>query len=259
MSARLALDDVGLKPSAAVLQPCAAHVASASDSLRCLEQRLADRASLDSDVAAATTLVVDAATELRAAFAFIDQLEESVASASLLIEATERRLAVYERGERLPESLLSLPPAMLTHHQFLRQLQRRECHPLPDLPELTMLPPPSTRPSEPWPAAAAAAAAAAAVTAASTAAAAATAAATAAASAAGGVATTSAPSGSSTAAIPIARLQTAGGELLEGAAEHAAELEQLARTAASRARDTAQKLWSSGSDGMLSALDRWRV
>ena len=151
MSARLALDDVGLKPSAAVLQPCAAHVASASDSLRCLEQRLADRASLDSDVAAATTLVVDAATELRAAFAFIDQLEESVASASLLIEATERRLAVYERGERLPESLLSLPPAMLTHHQFLRQLQRRECHPLPDLPELTMLPPPSTRPSEPWP------------------------------------------------------------------------------------------------------------
>ena len=95
---RAQLADVGLTPSAAVLQPCAAHVASASDSLRQLERQLADRASLDSDVAAATTtLVADAAAELRAAFAFVDQLEES--TMALAGEFNEKMSAIESSDE----------------------------------------------------------------------------------------------------------------------------------------------------------------
>lgn len=128
-----------LSPPADILEPCAAHVAAANAALQRLEAEL-DSAESDG-TAAAMDAVNDATAELRAAFAFIDQLEESVKAAGLLVEATERRLEVFERGERLPDSLATLPPAMFTNHQFTRQVRRREKAPPPDLPELTLLPP----------------------------------------------------------------------------------------------------------------------
>ena len=126
-----------LVPPPSVLEPCAAHVASATAALHRLEIEL-DRSGTD---AAALDAVTAAAEELRAAFAFVDQLEESVAAAGLLVEATERRLELLERGERLPDSLAQLPPAMFTNHQFTRQVRRREKVAPPDLPELQLLPP----------------------------------------------------------------------------------------------------------------------
>jgi len=128
-----------LEPPAAVLEPCATHIAAANAALARLEAEL--EGAENDGTAAALDAVNDAAAELRAAFAFIDQLEESVAAAGLLVEATERRLEVFERGERLPDSLATLPPAMFTNHQFTRQVRRREKAAPPDLPELTLLPP----------------------------------------------------------------------------------------------------------------------
>ena len=126
-----------LVPPPSVLEPCATHVASATAALHRLESEL-DRSGTDDDALDAVTAAAD---ELRAAFAFVDQLEESVAAAGLLVEATERRLELLERGERLPDSLAQLPPAMFTNHQFTRQVRRREKVVPPDLPELQLLPP----------------------------------------------------------------------------------------------------------------------
>lgn len=114
------------------------QVQAASQSLESIESQLKSGA-LD-EGAAALKLVADSAAELKACYAFIDQLEESVNSAGLLVEATERRLEVLERGERLPASLVSLPPPMFTNHQFTRQIRRRERTAPPDLPELSLLP-----------------------------------------------------------------------------------------------------------------------
>jgi hypothetical protein len=114
------------------------QVQAASQSLESIEQQL--RSGALDEGAAALKLVADSAAELKACYAFIDQLEESVNSAGLLVEATERRLEVLERGERLPASLASLPPPMFTNHQFTRQIRRRERTAPPDLPELSLLP-----------------------------------------------------------------------------------------------------------------------
>lgn len=128
-----------LDPPAATLAPCAAHIAASNAALDRLEMELEEHT--DAGTASALEAVNDAATELRAAFAFVDQLEESISAAGLLVEATERRLEVLERGERLPDSLAQLPPALFTNHQFTRQVRRREKPATPDLPELTLLPP----------------------------------------------------------------------------------------------------------------------
>ncbi|KAL3927671.1 MAG: hypothetical protein SGPRY_002720 [Prymnesium sp.] len=85
--------------------------------------------------------LVDVSLELQEAFSFIDALEGRVAEASLLVEATDRRLAAFERGERLPESISQLPPAQFSAHHFTRQLLRREASRTLDLPELDALPP----------------------------------------------------------------------------------------------------------------------
>ena len=76
--------------SATDLAPLAAKIASAAASFERVEQGLASGA-LD-EAAAALELVTEAAAELRYAYEFIDSLEESVNSAGLLVEATERRL-----------------------------------------------------------------------------------------------------------------------------------------------------------------------
>lgn len=119
------------------VEPCRTHVAAARASLTKLEQEL--DGSPDSD--AALRQLIAAAADLRTAFAFVDELEEGVARASDLVEATERRLEVFERGETLPDELSRLPPAMFTSHQFIRQIQRKECDTAPELPELVLLPP----------------------------------------------------------------------------------------------------------------------
>ncbi|KAL1515053.1 hypothetical protein AB1Y20_004118 [Prymnesium parvum] len=82
-----------------------------------------------------------AAGELREAFAFIDSLELRVAEAELLVEATDRRLGVLERGECLPDAIAQLPPAQFSAHLFCRQLRRREVGSRLELPELSALPP----------------------------------------------------------------------------------------------------------------------
>ena len=131
------------------LAPLAALSASASSSLDRIEAQLGSLEAVGTPLtdgnlgegAAALALVAESAAELQAAYAFIDQLAESVAAAGLLVEATERRLEVLERGEKLPESIASLPPPMFTNHQFTRQIRRRERAAPPDLPELTLLPP----------------------------------------------------------------------------------------------------------------------
>ena len=171
MSASTSSDapSITFNPPNEVVAPCREHISAANAALDRLEQNLegADTNAIALDA------VNEAAGELRAAFAFVDQLEESVAAAGLLVEATERRLEVFERGETLPESLAQLPPAMFTTHQFTRQVRRREKAAQPDLPELALLPPsraeerakasasstsaPSSNGAHPTPAAAAAA------------------------------------------------------------------------------------------------------
>ena len=88
------------------------QVQSAMQSLERVEQQL--RSGTLDEGAAALKLVTYSAAELKACYAFIDQLEQSVHSAGLLVEATERRLEVLERGERLPEEIANLPPPMFT-------------------------------------------------------------------------------------------------------------------------------------------------
>jgi hypothetical protein len=157
-------------------------------------------------------LVTDAASELRAAYAFIDELEASVAAAGLLVEATERRLEALERNEPLPDSLATLPPAMFTNRQFTRQVRRGERIAPPDLPELTLLPPSRH-------------------------------------------ATSTAASGRLTSASPAGGTSTnAADELLDGALE----LKKIASSAASRARERAQSLWSSSGrwrDSLMSMIE----
>lgn len=114
------------------------QVQSAMQSLERVEQQL--RSGTLDEGAAALKLVTYSAAELKACYAFIDQLEQSVHSAGLLVEATERRLEVLEGGERLPEEIANLPPPMFTNHQFTRQIRRREHVAPPDLPELNLLP-----------------------------------------------------------------------------------------------------------------------
>lgn len=82
-----------------------------------------------------------AAVELQEAFAFIDLLEQKVQEAAMLVEATDRRLSVIERGEQLPESIAHLPPAQFSMHLFMRQLRRKEHGGHLELPELSALPP----------------------------------------------------------------------------------------------------------------------
>ena len=117
------------------LSLCLAHVASAKASLLQLEDLQ------DDGVDASLQRILSAASELQAAFEFIDTLEHSVNAAGDLVEATERRLNVLERGEALPESIAQLPPPMFAATQFARQLRRREKAPPLDLPELVVLPP----------------------------------------------------------------------------------------------------------------------
>ena len=127
---------ITFNPPNEVVAPCREQISAANAALDRLEQNLegADTNAIASDGSTRPAAA--------AAFAFADQLEESVAAAGLLVEATERRLEVFERGETLPESLAQLPPAMFTTHQFTRQVRRREKAAQPDLPELA-LPPPS--------------------------------------------------------------------------------------------------------------------
>ena len=118
------------------LSPCLAHVAAARASLMQIEDQL----DVD-DAQEALHKIVSTADELQSVFEFIDALERSVASAGELVEATERRLEVLERGEPLPDSLAQLPPPMFNAHQFTRQLRRREKAAPLDLPELVVLAP----------------------------------------------------------------------------------------------------------------------
>ena len=126
-----------LEPTAASLAPCFLHVAAAKASLSQLEEQL----DVGDDTQTALRQVNEAAAELQDAFAFIDQIEHSVAAAALLVEATERRLEALERGEQLPESLAQLSPAIFDAHQFSRSIARQERGAPPHLPELSLLPP----------------------------------------------------------------------------------------------------------------------
>ena len=121
-----------------LLGPCAAHVASAHESLRRLEEEL--EANADEPEAVLRQLLT-ATLQLRDAFEVIDALSDGVSHAAALVEATERRLQVLERGDSLPPTLANLPPAIFSASQFARQVRRREPPELPQLPELSMLPP----------------------------------------------------------------------------------------------------------------------
>ena len=122
------------------LQTCCQTLSSVSASLAELAM-VADEAPSRASSEEALQQVLDAAAELRDAFAFVDELEHRVDEAASLVEATDRRLGAFERGERLPESIAQLPPAQFSVHQFTRQLRRRERGPALELPELSALPP----------------------------------------------------------------------------------------------------------------------
>ena len=122
----------------ATLASSALHVASAEASLQQLEDGLDTSGSVDEE---SLHQILAATSQLHAAFRFIDELESGIAAASELIEATERRLEVAERGEALPESLAQLPPPMFTAHQFIRRIRKHEHPAPPELPELKVLPP----------------------------------------------------------------------------------------------------------------------
>eukprot|EP00966_Prymnesium_polylepis_P011404 262799-Prymnesium_polylepis.1 len=122
------------------LQACCHTLSSVSASLAELAM-VADEAPSRAATEDALQQVLDAAAELREAFAFVDELEHRVDEAASLVEATDRRLGALERGQSLPESIAQLPPAQFSVHQFSRQLRRRERGPDLELPELSALPP----------------------------------------------------------------------------------------------------------------------
>ena len=124
----------------AELEICRHKVAAVSASLAALTAEV-DALPGMMDVDNALRRVLEAGAELRDAYSFIEELEHGVASAEALVDATDRRLTVVERGERLPEAVAQLPPAQFSAHQFARQLRRRQRAPAPELPELSLLPP----------------------------------------------------------------------------------------------------------------------